>query len=117
MTLIDFARDEMRRAGLYDDDCDYGSGEVAKCVEAMVAAFAAFGHSGGSADMTLGIFDKVARFKLLTPISSDASEWMDVSDVSGQPMWQNRRSSSCFSKDGGQTWYDLDALPGASHAV
>ncbi len=117
MALLEFARDEMRRAGLYDADCDYGAGEIAQCVEKMVAAFAQFGHSGGSADMTLGVFDRVIRHQTLTPITSDPSEWMDVSDVSGQPMWQNRRSPSVFSKDGGQTWYDLDALPGASHAV
>lgn len=103
--LLEFARDEMRRAGLYDADADYGPGEIAKCVEAMTTAFSSFGHSGMSAEMTLDVFDKVARFKPLTPITSNPDEWMEV----GEGMWQSRRSPSVFSKDGGQTWYDLDA--------
>jgi hypothetical protein len=106
--LLTFAQDEMRRAGLYDADADY-AGEIPKAVERMISTFAAEGHSGMSAELTLQIFEKVARFKPLTPITSDPSEWMDVSEYSGGPMWQNRRSPTVFSTDGGATWYDLDA--------
>jgi hypothetical protein len=110
MALLEFARDEMQRAGLYNADCDYGAGEIAVCVEKMVEAFSSFGHSGGSAAMTLAVFDKVIRFKPLTPLTSDPAEWFDVSEsMGGESMWQNRRSPSVFSKDGGKTWSDLDA--------
>ena len=105
--LLAFAKDEMQRAGLYDADADYG-GEIAKSVERLVETFAADEHSGGSAHLTLSIFERVVRFQPLTPITSDPSEWMNVSDVSGTPMWQNRRQPSAFSTDGGATWYDLD---------
>jgi hypothetical protein len=75
--LLEFARDEMRRAGLYDADADYGPGEIAQCVEKMIEAFRSYGHSGGSADKTLAVFDRVVRFKPLTPLTSEPSEWTE----------------------------------------
>ncbi len=110
--LLAFAKDELRRAGLYDQDSDY-NGMVGDAVEKLVEVFAGQGHSGMSAEITLAAFDRVARWKPLTPITSDPSEWNDVSEYSGEPMWQSRRSPSTFSKDGGQTWYDLDASEAA----
>lgn len=102
--LTDYAKRELELAGMYDDDADYGGGRIADCVLKLVEAFASQGHSGGSAAMTLGIFDTVARFRPLSPLTSDPSEWMEV----GSGMWQCRRAPSVFSKDGGKTWYDLD---------
>ena len=101
--LLAFAKDEMQRAGLYDADADYG-GELARSVERLVTTFAAEDHSGASAHMALAVFEKVARFQPLTPLTSDPSEWMEV----GPNVWQSRRSPSVFSKDGGATWYDID---------
>ena len=106
--LLEHAKSEMRRAGLYGADA-YCGGMIPAAVERMVEVFAAEGHSGMSAGLTLAVFDKVARFQALTPISSAPSEWRDVSEYSGEPMWQNLRQSTAFSKDGGKTWYDLDA--------
>jgi len=107
MALVEHAREALRRAGLYAQDSDY-NGMIGDAVEKLVATFAEQGHSGMSAEITLAAFDKVARFQPLTPITSDPSEWNDVSEYSGGPMWQSRRSPSVFSKDGGATWYDLD---------
>jgi hypothetical protein len=101
--LVEHARNEMQRAGLFDADADY-DGMIGTAVLELVKKFAEQGHSGFSAQVTLEVFDKVARFKTLTPITSNADEWMEV----GNGNWQNRRQSSVFSKDGGQTWYDID---------
>jgi hypothetical protein len=47
-------------------------------------------------------------FKTLSPLTDDPREWIDQSEVSGgEPLWQNRRDPSAFSKDGGKTWYFL----------
>ena len=73
---------------------------------ALVKIFAEQGHSGYSAAMTTEIVTKLMRYEPLTPLTSDPSEWMEVE--SGK-MWQSIRKPSAFSKDGGQTWYDLDA--------
>lgn len=106
--LTDHAEREMRLAGLYDTDADYG-GMIPEAVMALVKAHAAQGHSGGSHHLTLRIFNEVANFKTLTPITSDPATWTDVSEMGGRPMWQSKRQPSVFSEDGGATWYDLDA--------
>lgn len=107
MSLVQHAEAELRRAGLFSSDSDYG-GMIGEAVLELVRKFAEQGHSGASAMQTLVIFDQVARFKPLTPITSDPSEWTDVSEMSGRPMWQSTRKPSTFSTDGGKTWYDLD---------
>lgn len=103
--LVEHARFELRRAGMYDssEDNEYNK-LVADAVMELMEVFAKQGHSGFSAGMTLGIFKEVANFKPLSPISSDPSEWMEVSPDT----WQNTRRCSTFSRDGGKTWYDLD---------
>ena len=105
--LIDHARTELQRAGLFDSDADYG-GAHAHAVMDLIETFAAQGHSGASAAMTIGLFTKLARFEPLTPITNDPAEWTNVSDISGEPMWQNKRRSTSFSRDGGATWYDIE---------
>lgn len=107
MSLVKHAEDELKRAGLFDKDSDY-EGKLGAAVLDLVKAFAAQGHSGFSANWTLDVFNKVARWQTLTPISSDPSEWYDRSEESGEPMWQNMRDSAAFSRDGGKTWYHLD---------
>lgn len=104
--LLEHAKEELQRAGLFDKDSDY-NGEIAKCVMNLCKMFSEQGHSGFSADLTLDIFDKLSRFKTLTPITKDSSEWNDVSSFNGDPLWQNKRDPSCFSKDGGKTWYSV----------
>lgn len=101
--LIKHAENEMRLAGLYSEGADYG-GMIPGAVMALVRAHSEQGHSGASHGLTLQIFNRVINFKTLTPISSDPSEWMEV----GGAIYQNRRQSSCFSNDGGKTYYDID---------
>ena len=93
----------MRLAGLYDKDADY-DGLIPDAVMALVKTHSEQGHSGMSSAITLEIFNKVINFKALTPLSSNPAEWEDV----GGGFWQNKRQCSCFSKDGGATWYDVD---------
>lgn len=75
----------------------------------LFAPTASKGHSGMSHGYTLALFNKVVNFKMLTPLTDDPVEWMDLTGESGgDPTFQNTRQSSCFSKDGGKTYYDLD---------
>ena len=111
--LLRHAEDEMRRAGLYSKDADY-DGMIPEAVMKMVKCLADEGHSGGSHALVMEIFNRVARFKTLGPLTSDPTEWMSVSEYYGPdspPTWQSRRQSSCFSLDGGKTYYDLDDKP------
>lgn len=107
MNLMEHAQHEMKLAGLYEPDADYG-GMVPKAVEELVKVFQNQGHSGYSADTVLKVFEIVAQYKTLSPITSDPEEWQNVSEISGRPFWQSRRDPSVFSEDGGQTWYSLE---------
>lgn len=106
--LVEHAKHELELAGLFDKDSDYNGG-IAEATLEIIEVFAKQGHSGNSAAMTIQIVSDLMRFKPLTPLTSNADEWFDVSEMSGEPMWQSKRQPSCFSKDGGQSWYDLDA--------
>lgn len=97
------AEREMRRAGLYDADSDYG-GMIPEAVMKLVRVHAAEGHSGGSHNLVMQIFNRVANFKTLTPITNSPDEWHEV----GTDIWQNTRDSSFFSTDGGKTGYSID---------
>lgn len=105
------AETELRRSGLFDKDSDY-DGMIGEAVMVLVRVFASQGHSGMSARIVLDVFDRVAHFKPLTGITSDPAEWMAVADAmqDGSPaVWQSTRQHSCFSNDGGKTYYDIDA--------
>ena len=101
--LVDHARYELERAGMFDSDADYG-GALGGAVLELVEKFAEQGHSGMSAAMTIKLFYELAQYHPLGGITSDPSEWNEFAD--GQ--WQNRRRSTSFSRDGGQTWYDIE---------
>jgi hypothetical protein len=105
--LIDHAKYELELAGLFDADSDY-DGMIGKAVMELVKVFAEQGHSGFSAHQTLLLFNEVANYKPLSPIGVSADEWINVSEMSNEPMWQNKRRGSTFSRDGGKTWYDID---------
>lgn len=102
MTLEQFAKSELERAGLFDKDSDYG-GMMGEAVMKMVKVFADEGHSGFSAGLAVSIFEKVARFQPLTPLTGDDEEWTDVS-YGGSPMWQNKRCPSVFKGADGQAY-------------
>lgn len=101
--LYQHALSELRREGMFDEDADYG-GALAHAVLELIETFARQGHSGYSAAMTRSLFDRLARFEPLSPITNDPEEWTEVIDG----MWQNKRRSTSFSNDGGQTWYDIE---------
>lgn len=107
MDLVSHTKNELQLAGYFDKGEDYG-GRMGENVLQLMEAFAKQGHSGYSAQVCLALFEKLARFKTLTPLTSDPSEWEDRTAMSSSPLWQNKRDFSYFSKDGGKTWYCVD---------
>ena len=107
---VDYAKDELTRAGLFDEGSDY-NGELGNAALEIVKVFSRQGHSGASAAIVTGLVEKLLRYEPLTPLTYEPDEWIDVSEASGEPMWQNRRKYSVFSKDGGKTHYDIDTPP------
>jgi hypothetical protein len=102
MSLAEHARRELELCGQYAEDPEY-SESIIKAVE----AFASYGHSGGSAMAAREQLHALLGFKTLSPVTGDPAEWIDQSEASGTPMWQNRRDPSVFSADGGKTHYTV----------
>jgi len=102
--LMLHAKRELEIAGLFDKDSDYG-GMLGPAVLKMVKVFADEGHSGFSAGLAVSLFQKVARYEPLTPLTGADGEWNDV----GHGVWQNRRCSHVFKtpEDGA---YDIDGI-------
>lgn len=103
MSLVKHARHELNLSGQYAEDPEY-SESIIKAVE----AFASYGHSGGSAMIAREQLYRLLGFKTLSPLTSDPAEWIDQSEASGRPLWQNRRDPSYFSEDGGKTWTSVE---------
>lgn len=96
-----YAESELRRAGLFDKDSDYG-GMMGEAVLRMVRDFSDEGHSGFSAGMAQHLFKTVAAFKPLSPLTGADDEWHEVSPG----VFQNVRCSRVFKDETGA--YDID---------
>lgn len=97
--IYDHAQRELRLAGLLDEDSDYG-GMLGKAVLDLVETFEGSGHSGYSAAVTIDLFSRVAAYQVLSPLTDDPEDWIEV----GEGLSQNRRDSAAFSTDGGRTY-------------
>lgn len=100
--LVTHAERELRLAGLFSEDSDYG-GMMGDAVLAMIRQFSKEGHSGFSAGMAVSLFEKLARYQPLTPLTGEDWEWMQVDDDT----WQNTRCSHVF-KTTERGAYDID---------
>lgn len=100
--LVRHAERELRLAGFFDADADYG-GMLGKAVLKLIEDFAAQNHSGGSAFMARHLFAELSDFKALTPLTDRPDEWVEV----GEDVWQNARQFDAFSDDGGKTYHVL----------
>lgn len=105
MTTATHARTELERAGWLTEE-NRQSGEA---LLAAATAFAEGGWSGGSVSCGVEILRLLCLHQPLGPLTDDPAEWFHHGeDVTGQHLWQSTRRSSCFSNDGGRTFYDLD---------
>lgn len=89
--LVEYAKSELERAGYFDKDSDYG-GLLGPAVLKMVEQFSDEGHSGYSARIAMTLFEKVAMFEPLTPLTGEDDEWNEI----GGGSYQNRRCSHVF---------------------
>lgn len=106
--LVQHARSELKAAfGDFDeksdDPADMWDKAVVKAVEELVTLFASQGHSGFSGGITLELFERLADFQNLSPLTDNPDEWQQHAE----DMWQSRRNSKAFSTDGGKTYYTL----------
>ena len=101
--LVEHAKRELELAGQWKEDPAYSQSIVA-----AVAAFASYGHSGGSASVAIEQLHRLLCFEALSPLTSDPDEWIDHSKISSAPIWQNKRDTRAMSNNGGQTWWYVE---------
>jgi len=106
-SLVDHAKRELELAGLFDKDSDY-DGMIGKAVMKLMNNFSGQGHSGFSANWTRDLFDQLAQYKNLTPITDDPEDWTNVSEHNDKKLWQCKRNPSLFSENGGKSYYDVE---------
>lgn len=99
--LVQHAKTELALAGVDRPDSDY-NGMLAKAVTELVTVFSKQGHSGFSAGLTVRMFQKVALFEPLTPLTGADEEWVEV----GTGVFQNKRCSHVFKENGKA--YDIE---------
>lgn len=101
--LVLHARRELEAAGFFKPDSDY-DGALGPAVMELVEVFSRQGHSGFSAGQVRGLFNLVAAFKPVGPLTGDDSEWIEIDDDEG--LYQNVRCSRVFKDSTGA--YDIE---------
>ena len=88
--IVNFAREELGRVGeIYDGMVNDGALDI-------IGLFATQGHSGGSAQITTDIVNRLMRYEPLSPLTGDDDEWGEVTPG----CWQNKRCSHVFKENG-----------------
>jgi hypothetical protein len=100
MTLIKHAELEFEIAGWKKKDTDSMQKQIMKNLLELLTIFSNQGHSGSSAPYVLNLFNKLARFEIIKPLTGKKSEWLECSPG----LWQNKRDSRVF-KDRNSAWF------------
>lgn len=106
MNGIEYAKKELELAGFFNKDGAY-DGMIGEAVMELITVFFEQGHSGMSANIVRGIFNKLAAYEPLTPLTFNDDEWSNAH--TGDSSLQNKRNFAIF-KDGknGRPYY-IDA--------
>lgn len=118
-SLEKYAMAEMRRLGWMNEDTDPMQKDMVKCVLELIKVFANQGHSGFSAPYCLRLFNRLADWKPISPLTGEDEEWNKVRGDTN--LYQNKRYSAVFldidtgrtynsegkvfTRDNGKTWY------------
>ncbi len=97
--LVAHAEDELRRAGLFDNDSDRDR-KVAQAVMELIEKFSNQNHSGFSSRSTIEIFHKLSQFHPLTPLTGEDGEWVEI----GKNFFRNKRCSGIFKTPIAGAW-------------
>ena len=106
---------EFRAAGWLDENGEFKD-EMQKMicehVLKLLEVFADEGHSGSSAPYAISLFEKLAKFDPIAPLTGEDWEWNEICDdrTGNVTVYQNKRASRVFKQSdrfNGQA-YDID---------
>jgi len=107
--LVTHAEEEFKIAGWLEEDVDESQKWVCDNLRELLATFSSQGHSGHSGSYVLNAFKKLADFDIITPLTGNDDEWMDVSMYDGEPTLQNKRCFRVFKDSDGRA-YDIEGI-------
>lgn len=99
MSLLDHAEREFRALGWPGDD-DFQE-EVCDGLFRLLRVFGEQGHSGTTAPYMIHLFERLASYKPIGPLTGEDWEWLEVSD---EGLYQNVRCGEVFKQDGEAYW-------------
>jgi hypothetical protein len=102
---IEFAEAELARVGLDNPENDFYKGMTRAAVLELLRVFDNQGHSGMSASMVLSIFERLAKFEPISPLTGEDEEWRPLGDAHPNMAAQNIRCGHVFRRADG-TSYD-----------
>lgn len=91
--LLEHAKTEIKAAKL--DEAGYGE-LLPNAVLELIEVFSKQGHSGMSAGIVRQIFNQLAAYQPLTPLTGEDEEWSEVAPG----VFQNKRASHVFRENG-----------------
>lgn len=92
--LTEFAKRELQAARLFDETGDFYGGMTGDAVMELIEKFSEQGHSGMSASIVIDLFNKLANFKPISPLTGEDDEWNEVAEG----VFQNKRYSGVFKQ-------------------
>lgn len=97
--LVEHAKREL---ALTEEDPEFIKG-IIKIVE----IFSKMNHSGSSAAHAIVVINELLTFSNLTFLTNNPDEWTNH----GNEVWQSKRNSEMFSRDGGRSYYSVNEGP------
>lgn len=118
MTQTERCIEELQRAGLFEKDSDY-CGNIGEATKELLNVFQTQEHSGYSAHLVADIFHKLIKGDILTPLTEDPLEWMEVNNEGllqstrcHHVFWDKKENDlpytldgKVFSDDGGKSYF------------
>lgn len=78
-------------------------------IKEIIDIFSKQAHSGGSAPFATDAISRTIKavlgFQILSPLTGEDSEWVDISEMHGSPLWQNIRDGGVFKDENGECRY------------
>jgi len=93
MSIIEYAKRELSRVGLYPSD-DEIQNHINDNILELLEVFSKQGHSGSSGNYCLNVFNKLVRQEPLGPLLGTEDEWNEV----GEDKLQNKFCSTVFKE-------------------
>ena len=84
---------------------------ICKHVLKLLKVFSGEGHSGTSAPYAISLFEKLAKFEPVAPLTGEDWEWTDISEYGpghNGILYQNKRCGHVFKDKDGP--YDIDGI-------